>query len=117
MEHRDRADRVYRLIIEDRFPGEPAVPRLPDSAGGGPDVDDLRVRFHRLDVGDAAAHAGWADGAGFHARQQLGIHLGAKGPGQRHTGERGRRHRRETAEHKTALRILIQRLVVEEVTT
>src|SRR4051794_10841779 len=29
---RDRADRSGRLLVEDRFPGEPVVVRLPDAA-------------------------------------------------------------------------------------
>ncbi len=72
---------MHRLIVEDRLPGQSTVQRFPDAAGGGAQVDDVRVRDDGFHVGDPPAHAGGPDGAGPHAGQQLGVDLGVEGGG------------------------------------
>jgi hypothetical protein len=67
------ADGGHRLVVEDRLPGQAAVHRLPDAAGGRPHVDDVGVGDHRVHGGHPAAHAGGADGSRFHAGQQVRI--------------------------------------------
>jgi hypothetical protein len=81
------ADGGHRLIVEDRLPGEAAVDRLPDASGGGAHVDDFRVGGHRVHGGHPAAHAGRADGAGLHARQEIRID-GGIGSADEHSADK-----------------------------
>src|SRR5262249_48228213 len=58
----DAAERVGAVVVEDRFPGQAAVGRLPEAAGGRRDVPDAAVARVHGDVGDAPGRQGWADG-------------------------------------------------------
>ncbi len=77
LEDGDGADRVHRLVVEDRQPGEAAVPRLPDAARGGPDVDRLRIGLDPFDRRDPAAHRRRPDRAGPHPGQPIGVEGGS----------------------------------------
>ena len=44
--HRDRADRGHRLLVEDRIPGAPRVPRFPDPAVYRPEIEMVRLPGH-----------------------------------------------------------------------
>ena len=52
----DIADRTGRLVVEERRPGGAVVLGLPDAAGAGGDVEDLRLRLDDGEVGDPPAH-------------------------------------------------------------
>src|SRR5205085_1469993 len=60
---RDGADRLHRLLVEDRLVTGPAVFRFPDAAAGRADEDrEFAVGLaDRVDRRDAAAHRGRAD--------------------------------------------------------
>ena len=51
------------LVVEERRPGSAVVHGLPDPAGSGRDVEDLRLRLDDCEVGDAPAHQGRPDAA------------------------------------------------------
>ena len=44
--HRDGADRLRRLVVEDRIPGAAVVVRLPDAAVDLPHVEDIGLAGH-----------------------------------------------------------------------
>ena len=66
---REVADRGIGLLVEDGLPGVAAVDGLEDSAGGGADIHDARVRFDHGEVVDSTAHGGGADTAEFQVLQ------------------------------------------------
>src|SRR5262249_35711287 len=51
----DRADRHRADVLEDRLPDDAAVGRPPDAAGGGGDIDNVRILLDHGEVVDAAA--------------------------------------------------------------
>ena len=57
--HRDRADRLRRLVVEDGLPGAPVVVGPPDAAVADADVEDIRMRPARR-PGPACARRGTA---------------------------------------------------------
>ncbi len=71
----DRADSRDRLAVEDRLERRAAVHGLPDAADGDADINNVGIGSNGLDIGDAAAHAGRTDAAGFHAGEVFGVEL------------------------------------------
>ena len=50
------ADGARGLVVEDRRPRGAVILGLPDAARARADVEDLRLRLHHGEVGDAPAH-------------------------------------------------------------
>ena len=87
----DGADRGDRLVVEDRRPGEAAVDRLPDAAGGAAGVQDVGIGLDDVDRRHAAAHGGGADRARLEAGEQIRIEAGGGGE----AGGHGQQEERE----------------------
>ena len=75
----DGADRVRRLVIEDRRPGDAGIGRLPQTARANRHVPGAAVFRMHLDVRDAAAHERGADAAQIHRADGLGNVVGPLG--------------------------------------
>src|SRR5690349_11082581 len=80
---RDGADGRGGLILEDRFPGIPAVRGLPDSARPGPDVVHVAVARHADHRGDAPAADGRTEITELEIVERVGA---ARGDGRRGRG-------------------------------
>ncbi len=81
---RHGADRRDPLVVEDALPGEPAVLRPPDAAGGGADEHQVGVRLEGVDRRDATAHPRRPDRPGLHAGEQHGVEIrGGDAAGER----------------------------------
>ena len=78
LEHRDGADGVHALAIEERLEGGPAVGRLPDSAARARDVEGGRRRFDHGEIGDAAAERRRTNLTEGQPAQQIGRHERAR---------------------------------------
>ncbi len=95
----DGADRLHRLLVEDRPESGAAVHRLPHAARGSADIEGrLAVLVVAGDCGDAAAHRGRADVARpepgddsgvEHRRTRCGRRGRARGDGRGRPGDDG----------------------------
>ena len=81
---REVADGGVGLLVKDGLPGVASVDGLEDSAGGGADIHDARVRFDHGEVVDSSAHGGGADVTEFQILQHGFVPgLGEGGAGKR----------------------------------
>src|SRR5207244_2624286 len=60
-EDRQRAERVVRLLVEDRFPRDALIRRLPDATGRRGHVENRRIFWIDLNVVHTPARRRWTD--------------------------------------------------------
>ena len=89
------ADRTRRLVVEQRRPRGAVVLGLPQPAGRGPEIEDLRLRLDDVEVGDAPPHERRARSPGTRgARSRSRARIArrrARGQPRHRAGERRRR--------------------------